>query len=296
MKGSKYLSPYTDAPIRTLEEDQFGIRHYVSAICSFIRSSETPMTIAVQGEWGCGKSSFLSLIENELCDDTLPAEEYFAPIHVNAWEMFLEETYDDAVQGLTKNIISQMAEHFEKLQEIAPDAYAWITVPGTQIDYPIVQHPTDNTFYLNHNPKGEYEFAGAIFTEDYNATDFEDPNTVIYGHNMKNGSMFQELHKFEDKAFFEEHPEFTIYTPDEVLHYHIFAAYTYDNRHLLKEFDFDDSEVFRLYLEDILGMKSMSANIDKNAEIKEDDRIVTLSTCNGINEQRYLVQGVLLSK
>lgn len=185
---------------------------------------------------------------------------------------------------------------FEKLQEIAPDAYAWITVPGTQIDYPIVQHPTDNTFYLNHNPKGEYEFAGAIFTEDYNATDFEDPNTVIYGHNMKNGSMFQELHKFEDKAFFEEHPEFTIYTPDEVLHYHIFAAYTYDNRHLLKEFDFDDSEVFRLYLEDILGMKSMSANIDKNAEIKEDDRIVTLSTCNGINEQRYLVQGVLLSK
>ena len=184
---------------------------------------------------------------------------------------------------------------FEKLQEIAPDAYAWITVPGTQIDYPIVQHPTDNTFYLNHNPKGEYEFAGAIFTEDYNATDFEDPNTVIYGHNMKNGSMFQELHKFEDKAFFEEHPEFTIYTPDEVLHYHIFAAYTYDNRHLLKEFDFDDREVFRLYLEDILGMKSMSANIDKNAEIKEDDRIVTLSTCNGINEQRYLVQGVLLS-
>ena len=184
---------------------------------------------------------------------------------------------------------------FEKLQEIAPDAYAWITVPGTQIDYPVVQHPTDNTFYLNHNPKGDYEFAGAIFTEDYNAKDFQDPNTVIYGHNMNNGSMFEELHKFEDKVFFDEHPEFVIYTPDEVLHYEIFAAYTYDNRHLLKEFDFEDSEVFRLYLQDILRMKSMGANIRREAEVHADDRIVTLSTCNGINEQRYLVQGVLLS-
>ena len=184
---------------------------------------------------------------------------------------------------------------FDKLQEIAPDAYAWITVPGTQIDYPVVQHPTDNTFYLNHNPKGEYEFAGAIFTEDYNAKDFQDPNTVIYGHNMNNGSMFEELHKFEDKVFFDEHPEFVIYTPDEVLHYEIFAAYTYDNRHLLKEFDFADSEVFRLYLQGILGTKSMGANIREDAEVHADDRIVTLSTCNGINEQRYLVQGVLLS-
>ena len=116
MKNKKFLNPYTDAPIRTLADDQFGIRHYVTALCSFIRSSETPMTIAVQGEWGCGKSSFLSLIEDELCNPSLPPEEYFAPIHVNAWEMFLEDTYDNAVQDLTKNIIGQMAEHFEKLQ------------------------------------------------------------------------------------------------------------------------------------------------------------------------------------
>ena len=184
---------------------------------------------------------------------------------------------------------------FDKLQETSPEAYAWIVVPDTQIDYPIVQSSDDNTFYLNHNPEGEYEFAGSIFTENFNTKNFDDPNTVIYGHNMNNGSMFKELHKFEDKVFFEEHPEFVIYMPDEVLHYEIFAAYTYDNRHLMKSYDFSDSEEFRLYLQEILKMKSMGANIREDADVSEDDRIVTLSTCNGINEQRYLVQGVLLS-
>ena len=185
---------------------------------------------------------------------------------------------------------------FAELQKLCPDAYAWIRVPGTNVDYPIVQSPADNTFYLDHNPQGEYEYAGAIFTEDYNSKDFEDPHTVIYGHNMKNGSMFQTLHRFEDKAFFDEHREFEICLPDKVLHYQIFAAYTYDDRHLLKTYDFEDEDVFRLYLQEILGQKSMGVNLAGDAEVTPEDRIVTLSTCNGVDDQRYLVQGVLLSE
>jgi sortase B len=149
---------------------------------------------------------------------------------------------------------------------------------------------------LDHNPYGKYEFAGSIFTEDYNTKDFTDPNTVIYGHNMKNGSMFQNLHLFEDKTFMEEHPTFEIYLPDRILTYQVFAAYNYDDRHLMKAFDFTDSEVFRLYLQEILNQRSMSANIDHDVEVTNEDRIVTLSTCNGIDDQRYLVQGVLLSE
>ena len=185
---------------------------------------------------------------------------------------------------------------FAKLQEECPDAYAWIRVPDTKIDYPIVQSPTDNTFYLDHNVYGNYEFAGAIFTEDYNSKDFTDPNTIIYGHNMKNGSMFQNLHFYEDRTYMEEHPTFEIYLPDRILTYRIFAAYNYDDRHLMKEFDFTDSEQFRLYLRDILNQRSMSANIDHDVPVDEKSTIVTLSTCNGIDDQRYLVQGVLLSE
>ena len=185
---------------------------------------------------------------------------------------------------------------FEEVQKECPDCYAWIRIPDTNIDYPIVQSPTDNAFYLDHNAYGEYEYAGAIFTEDYNKKDFSDPNTLIYGHNMKNGSMFQNLHLYEDRAFMEEHPVFEIYLPDKILTYQVFAAYNYDDRHLLKAYDFSDSEVFRLHLQEIRNQCSMSAIIDNDVEVTTKDRIVTLSTCNGIDDQRYLVQGVLLSE
>ena len=206
----------------------------------------------------------------------------------------------EAVQGTTESAPAEEPVEnpidFEEVQKECPDCYAWIRVPDTNIDYPIVQSPSDNAFYLDHNAYGIPEYAGAIFTENYNKKDFTDRNTVIYGHNMKNGSMFQNLHFFEDMTFMEEHPTFEIYLPDKILTYRIFAAYNYDDRHLLKAFDFTDSEVFRLYLQDIRNQRSMSANIDKDVEVTKEDTIVTLSTCNGIDDQRYLVQGVLLSK
>lgn len=78
---------------------------------------------------------------------------------------------------------------FGELQSVNPDVYAWITVPGTEIDYPILQHPSDNSYYLMHNIDGSYGYPGCIYTENLNSKDFTDNNTVIYGHNMKNDSM-----------------------------------------------------------------------------------------------------------
>ena len=90
---------------------------------------------------------------------------------------------------------------FAGMWETNEDVYAWITVPGTVIDYPILQHATDNTYYLNYNIDGSYGYPGCIYTENMNSKEFTDNNTVIYGHNMKNGTMFAGLHKFEDAAF-----------------------------------------------------------------------------------------------
>ena len=114
---------------------------------------------------------------------------------------------------------------FEYLKTLNEDIYAWITVPGTIIDYPILQHPTDDSYYLHHNLDGSYGYPGCIYTESLNTKDFEDPNTVIYGHNMKAGTMFAELHKFEDGEFFSANDEVVIYLPEKALHYQIFAAY-----------------------------------------------------------------------
>ncbi len=185
---------------------------------------------------------------------------------------------------------------FRSLQAQNPDVYAWIRVPGTEVDYPILQSPDDNSYYLDHDINRTEAAAGAIFTENYNTKTFEDPNTVIYGHDMKNGTMFQSLHRYMDRSFFDANRDVTIYMPDKILHYRIFAAYLYDNRHLLMSFDFWNKEEYQQYLNSIFSMRDMNAFVDTSMEVTNEDKIITLSTCYaGISSQRYLVQAVLVS-
>ncbi len=159
---------------------------------------------------------------------------------------------------------------FQTLQNMNPDIYAWIKVPGTVIDYPIVQSGTDNSYYLNHSVEHDENKAGAIFTEDYNTKTFEDPNTVIYGHGMANGSMFDGLHQYMDRDFFDQNKEVIIYMPDKILHYQIFAAYLYDNRHLLQSFNFDNKDIYQAYLDMVFGIRDMKSNIDTAASVTAD--------------------------
>ena len=185
---------------------------------------------------------------------------------------------------------------FAALQQQNPDVYAWIQVPGTEVDYPILQSSNDNTYYLNHTIDGEEKKEGAIFTENYNTKTFEDPNTVIYGHDMKNGSMFQSIHKYMDRSFFDNNRDIVIYMPDQILHYKIFAAYLTDNRHLLMNYNFSSKDEYQQYLSSIFSMRDMNAFIDTSTEVTTEDKIITLSTCYaGISTQRYLVQAVLVS-
>lgn len=185
---------------------------------------------------------------------------------------------------------------FAALQQQNPDVYAWIQVPGTEVDYPILQSSNDNTYYLNHTIDGEEKKEGAIFTENYNTKTFEDPNTVIYGHDMKNGSMFQSIHKYMDRSFFDNNRDIVIYMPDQILHYKIFAAYLTDNRHLLMNYNFWSKDEYQQYLNSIFSMRDMNAFIDTSMEVTNEDKIITLSTCYaGISTQRYLVQAVLVS-
>lgn len=211
-------------------------------------------------------------------------------------ETVQEEEQTEQEEAEPEEELAEIPVDFAALQEQNPDVYAWIQIPGTNVDYPILQSADDNSYYLTHTIDGVKATEGAIYTENYNSKDFEDPNTVIYGHNMKNGSMFRTLHNYEDRDFFDENREVIIYTPDSVLEYRIFAAYIYDNRHLLLNFDFEDEDVYQQYLDDIFSIRNMNAFIDTSMEVTTEDKIITLSTCNaGISSQRYLVQAVLIS-
>ncbi len=187
--------------------------------------------------------------------------------------------------------------NFAKLQSVNPDIYAWINIPDTVIDYPILQSGEEDgkSYYLNHDVNRKSSSYGAIYTQDYNKTDFNDFNTLIYGHNMLNGTMFGSLKKYRNKSFFEEHQEIMVYMPNRVLKYRVFAAYVFDDRHIMLSFDFSDESVREIYLETVLGYKKqLTSNFDDTVSVGVDDKIITLSTCTSDDSQRYLVQGVLV--
>ena len=190
---------------------------------------------------------------------------------------------------------------WDELHQTNPDIYAWIYVPGTSVDYPVLQHPSSNEYYLNHNLDGSYGFPGVIYTENYNSKDFTDPNTVLYGHNMDNTTMFSTLHNFRNPDMVSEPHYIYIYTEDgRTLVYEIYAAYIYPSIHLLLNFDVDNDYIFEQYLRNISNMDLTSpdlANIRHDIDVTVDDRIITLSTCTTDHDssKRFLVTGVLLN-
>lgn len=185
---------------------------------------------------------------------------------------------------------------FDSLKEINEEIYAWIYVPGTEIDYPVLQSFTSDFFYLNHDVYKNYLFAGSIYTELCNLRNFTDRNTVLYGHNMADGSMFATLHRFEDEDFFNKNRYIYVYLPGKKLTYEIVSAYNYDNRHLMNSFHFDDDKVFQEYIDYVMEPHSTICNVNKEIKLDLNSKLITLSTClNSNDEGRYLVQGVLIN-
>lgn len=229
--------------------------------------------------------------------DTESQQTETATVEEEANELLADASQDSETVSEPAEPEEEIPIDFEELWETNPDVYAWIVIPGTDINYPILQHPTDDSYYLNHNLDGSTGRPACIYTESLNNKDFTDNNTVIYGHNMRNGTMFAQLHKFEDKDFFDEHREIIIYLPDKVLHYKIFAVHNYDDRHLLYSFDFSDKAVYKDYLESIFSIDDMNANIATEMTVTENDKIITLATCVYKKPSlRFHVQAVLVEK
>ena len=231
------------------------------------------------GVTGCAAVS-CALKENQLA-----AEARFAEL---AEQTNMKSAVHEPVEAFAQTVpekekVSERKEALDKGTN--EDIYAWIYIPDTEIDYPVFQHPGDNSYYLNHNLDGSRGYPGCIYTEDYNNKDFSDPDTVLYGHNMKDGAMFAGLRNYSDSEYMEAHPYVYIYTEDGMLVYEIFAAYQAGDGHILYVHDgFKDRKVFE------------ECVLKKGAEVTADSRILTMSTCiSGRPENRFLVQGVLLN-
>lgn len=137
---------------------------------------------------------------------------------------------------------------FDSLHDVNPEIYAWIEVPGTNINYAVVQSAADDLFYDDHGVDRSYYSGGSIFSQRYNTTTFQDPVTVLYGHNRQSQTMFAQVNNFADAAFFAKNQKIFVYTPDKVYEYTIFAAYPHSSEHLLLCHDFTDPQAVRRLL------------------------------------------------
>lgn len=183
---------------------------------------------------------------------------------------------------------------FEALSQINQDIVGWIRfVEPSQISYPLVKG-VDNDKYLHTTFEGNSNSAGTIFLDMANNSDFNDKNTFIYGHNMKNGSMFGMLRKYRDRDFCLEHPYFYIYTPDgREITYQVFAAdVVKDTSESYDKYYADDAE----FAEYITYIRSLSLYTTE-VEVSAGSRIVSLSTCtNASDDERLLIHAVKVSE
>ena len=152
-----------------------------------------------------------------------------------------------------------------------PDAVGWLTVPGTDIDYPFV-YSEDNQNYLHKSIDRSDLYAGTVFMDCHCRRDFSSQNTILYGHNMQNGTMFHSLTEFKTKAFFDENRAAYIYLPDRTLTLDIFAAVITDAA--------DEDILYNRELPDgYLDYVQQNALCFRDPLLTEQTRLVTLSTC-----------------
>lgn len=170
------------------------------------------------------------------------------------------------------------------------DYRGWLNVENTNIDYPVLQS-YDNQYYLDKDINREYLMSGSIFM-NYLNDGFNDENTVLFGHHMRNKTMFAQLKKYKEKEFFYGDNDIVIEVEnDKVLKYKVFSAYVTDAKDNYIKTNFDDKDQYKEFLEDIKNKSQYKSDIDVN----ENDKIITLSTCSyEFNDARMVVHGKLL--
>lgn len=193
----------------------------------------------------------------------------------------ITENSDDALDKEAK----AGREFVESLQKSYPDVIGRIYIKNLDLDFPILQGK-DNSFYLDHDYTGAYHPFGAVFMDARNSNDFSDQNTILYGHNVKSGHVFNSLNKYRDSSYVEDNPYIVVDTLNGRFIYKIFAVYDADVYENYRSPSYDGNE-----------WKELLSRIEKKNIINSDlpkfgDKILTLSTCSDIDD-RMAVQAVL---
>lgn len=184
---------------------------------------------------------------------------------------------------------SQISIDFDALFAENQDIVGWIYSEDTPISYPIVQS-SDNDYYLRRMLDGSYNIAGSIFMDYRNSSDLTDSNTIIYGHNMKNDTMFGTLEKYGDQEYYDEHPIIYYMTPEKTYEIQLVTGYVTDawsNTYTIPQTIEEQNELSKEMIS--------KSSFDGDYSFEEGDNLITLSTCAyDFNDARYVVIGRLV--
>lgn len=140
---------------------------------------------------------------------------------------------------------------FDVLQERNPEIFAWVYIPGTGIDLPVLQSAESDTYYENHNWQQKEDEEGSLYTEMANLMNMCDFNTVVHGHTTEKETMLSGLHKFDNQDFFDHNGQVYVYLPDNVLTYQVISCYTEDKHSIIRDYDLVSYEGCEQYIDDM---------------------------------------------
>lgn len=199
-----------------------------------------------------------------------------------------ETKQQDTEKKATWPSVAPIKVDFELLRQTSQDIRAWLYCEDTMINYPVAQSD-DNEYYLYKLLNGNYNRGGTLFMECTNQGDFSDWNTLIYGHNMKNNTMFGTLTDYNSQEYYEEHPIWYLMTPDGDYRIELIAGYVTDTSSEIYTIPQTMEEKDKL-VESIMRRSTFATQ----AEISSKDRLITFSTCTyEYDDARYVLVGIL---
>lgn len=218
------------------------------------------------------------------------------------------EPTEPVTEAPTDPVVREMLPHMAELYAQNPEIVGWLTMEDTVLDYPVMQTPDDPEKYLHLDFEGTYDFAGELFidakcTLDFDftdETDTESDNLIVYGHNMKNGTMFRPIVSYKNEAYWKEHPTFTFTTLYEERTYEVVAAFYdrvyYNYEDVFKFYQFIDAEDEADFNEAVEYYKD-KARYETGVTPEYGDKLITLVTCSSyVDNGRFVVIGRMITE
>lgn len=199
-------------------------------------------------------------------------------------------------KGIAGETAKDAEVDFAALKAENPDIFAWMYIPGTGIDCPVLQHVQEDDFYKDHNAYGKEDINGAAYIELANLSSMCDFNTIIHcGSDTGKEGSFADLYQFAQPDFFESHEQIELYLDGNVLTYEIFAAFERENTSLLRSYDFTYYSGCQAFLNDMYGIRDLSMNLRKGWEgVTPYHFLLTLTLPSEDEEKQFVILAILI--